>query len=205
MSTSHCSRAPACPTHPLPTATLRCPIEVRNSPGRSSGFVCVGGGDPQTPRGMDRGGCIPPTARDARCRYSLVMPSVMMSVILQQEDSMRMLSWSTTSTWGQQPSGRDGAAGNSPTCSHPFPAPSSPPSFSSCSLAHLPFPLLLHLPDHIVHNFCKRRRWGWGEHPEPTRSTLRCSIPWGCTVGVFWGPGVGGSPSHGTHGLSGEH
>lgn len=33
--------------------------------------------------------------------YSLVMPSVMMSVILQQDESMRMLSWSTTSTWGQ--------------------------------------------------------------------------------------------------------
>lgn len=30
--------------------------------------------------------------------YSLVMPSVMMSVILQQEESIRMLSWSTTST-----------------------------------------------------------------------------------------------------------
>jgi len=37
----------------------------------------------------------------AGSRYSLVMPSVMMSVILQQEESMRMLSWSTTSTWGE--------------------------------------------------------------------------------------------------------
>lgn len=38
---------------------------------------------------------------EAGSGYSLVMPSVMMSVILQQDESMRMLSWSTTSTWGQ--------------------------------------------------------------------------------------------------------
>ena len=36
--------------------------------------------------------------------YSLVMPSVMMSVILQQEDSILMLNWSTTSTWKEEES-----------------------------------------------------------------------------------------------------
>lgn len=33
---------------------------------------------------------------------------------------------------------------------------------------------------------------GWAEHPEPTCSTLGCSIPWRCVVGVFWRPGWGG-------------
>ena len=35
-------------------------------------------------------------------QHSLVIPSVMMSVILQQEESILMLSWSTTSTWKQR-------------------------------------------------------------------------------------------------------
>lgn len=104
--------------------------------------------------------------------YSLVMPSVMMSVILQQEDSMRMLSWSTTSTWGERTPAGDGEAGKSPAlhptgalglpaCSDPFPASSSSSS-SSSPPAHLPFSLLLHLPDHIVHNLCKRQGAGGG-------------------------------------------
>lgn len=105
-------------------------------------------------------------------RYSLVMPSVMMSVILQQEDSMRMLSWSTTSTWGQRTPAGDGAAGRSPALhpdgalglparSDPFPASSSSSS-SSSPAAHLPFSLLLHLADHIVHDLCKRQGAGGG-------------------------------------------
>lgn len=98
------------------------------------------------------------------------MPSVMISVILQQEDSMRMLSWSTTSTWGQRAPAGDGAAGRSPALhpdgalglparSDPFPASSSS---SSSPAAHLPFSLLLHLADHIVHDLCKRQGAGGG-------------------------------------------
>lgn len=34
--------------------------------------------------------------------YLLVIPSVMMSVILQQEDNILMLSWSTISAWQQK-------------------------------------------------------------------------------------------------------
>lgn len=149
----------------------------------------------------------PPTVRDARCWYSLVMPSVMMSVILQQEDSMRMLSWSTTSTWGQQPSGRDGAAGNHPTCSHSFPSLSFQPSFS-CSLAHLPFSLLLHFPDHIVHNFCKRKRWVGLSTLSPPAAPWDAPFPGDVWWGCFGGRGGGGSPpahTHGTQGLRGEH
>lgn len=37
-----------------------------------------------------------------RVLCSLVIPSVMMSVILQQEDSILMLNWSTTSTWKEE-------------------------------------------------------------------------------------------------------
>lgn len=84
---------------------------------------------------------------------------------------MRMLSWSTTSTWGQRAPAGDGAAGRSPALhpdgalglparSDPFPASSS--SSSSSPTAHLPFSLLLHLADHIVHDLCKRQGAGGG-------------------------------------------
>ena len=111
---------------------------------------------------------------------------------------MRMLSWSTTSTWGQQPSGRDGAAGNHPICSHSFPALSFQPSFS-CSLAHLPFSLLLHFPDHIVHNFCKRKRWVGLSTLSPPAAPWDAPFPGNVWWGVFWRPGWGGDHPQHTH------
>ena len=46
-------------------------------------------------------------------QHSLVIPSVMMSVILQQEESILMLSWSTTSTWKQREQFTPRSKGNS--------------------------------------------------------------------------------------------